>query len=480
MKRIVLAITTLLITISLAFSQNENDAFRYSFMKPGGTARFTSMGGAFGALGGDFSSLSINPAGLGVFRSSEITFTPTLDYSLVESSYYGTTSDDMKYNFNLNNLGIVFVLPLTRPVDQPGWKSLNFGFGINRHNNYNQRWIAEGFNTESSLMTDFRDQANREGSVSNLDDFSTGLAWDSWLLYLIDGQFEVDMPNGRVLQRQETNTSGSIREFVLSMGANYDDRLFLGATIGLPSVRYEESTIFVETDRDNENSVFNSLTYTNKFNTSGTGFNLKVGAIYRITDMIRIGGALHTPTFFKLEDEYNANMRSSLNLDDYENYASSPNGWFSYELNTPMKAIGSLGLVFGTAGLLSFDYEYVDYTRMRLRSDDFMFSEENRIIRENFTSSHNFRLGGEVRLEPIVLRGGYAFYSSPYKTGVNDGQQSVVSAGIGIRERHYFVDFGYAMTFFSEDYYLYSAQFVRPVKNNYTMSRFMLTMGFRF
>lgn len=449
-------------------------------MKPGGTARFTSMGGAFGALGGDFSSLSINPAGLGVFRSSEITFTPTLDYSMVESSYYGNLEDDMKYNFNLNNLGIVFVLPITRPVDQPGWKSINFGFGINRHNNYNQRWIAEGFNTESSLMTDFRDQANREGSVSNLDDFSTGLAWDSWLLYLIDGQFAVDMPNGRVLQRQETNTSGSIREFVLSMGANYDDRLFLGATIGLPSVRYEESTIFVETDRDNENSVFNSLTYTNKFNTSGTGFNLKVGAIYRITDMIRIGGALHTPTFFKLEDEYNATMRSSLNLDDYENYASSPNGWFKYELNTPMKAIGSLGLVFGTAGLLSFDYEYVDYTRMRLRSDDFMFSDENRIIRDNFTAQHNFRLGGEVRLEPIVLRGGYAFYSSPYKTGVNDGQQSVVSAGIGIRERHYFVDFGYAMTFFSEDYYLYSAQFVRPVENNYTMSRFMLTMGFRF
>jgi hypothetical protein len=480
MKRIALAIATLLIFSSLAFSQNENDAFRYSFMKPGGTARFTSMGGAFGALGGDFSSLSINPAGLGVFRSSEITFTPTLDYSMVESSYYGNLEDDMKYNFNLNNLGIVFVLPITRPVDQPGWKSINFGFGINRHNNYNQRWIAEGFNTESSLMTDFRDQANREGSVSNLDDFSTGLAWDSWLLYLIDGQFAVDMPNGRVLQRQETNTSGSIREFVLSMGANYDDRLFLGATIGLPSVRYEESTIFVETDRDNENSVFNSLTYTNKFNTSGTGFNLKVGAIYRITDMIRIGGALHTPTFFKLEDEYNATMRSSLNLDDYENYASSPNGWFKYELNTPMKAIGSLGLVFGTAGLLSFDYEYVDYTRMRLRSDDFMFSDENRIIRDNFTAQHNFRLGGEVRLEPIVLRGGYAFYSSPYKTGVNDGQQSVVSAGIGIRERHYFVDFGYAMTFFSEDYYLYSAQFVRPVENNYTMSRFMLTMGFRF
>ncbi|MBW6497098.1 MAG: hypothetical protein K0B09_01785 [Bacteroidales bacterium] len=480
MKRITLAMATLFLLSLQVFSQNENDAFRYSFMKPGGTARFTSMGGAFGALGGDFSSLSINPAGLGVFRSSEITLTPTVDYSLVESSYYGTTMDDMKYNFNLNNLGVVFALPISNPLDQPGWKSVNFGFGINRHNNFNQRWIAEGFNPESSLMTDFRNQANWEGSVSNLDDFSTGLAWDTWLLYQDNGEFLVDMPNGNVLQRQETSTSGSIREFVLSMAANYNDRLFLGATVGLPSVRYEESSIFVESDRDNESSVFNSLTYTNKFNTSGTGVNLKVGAIYRLTDMVRIGAALHTPTFYKLEDEYYATMRSSLNLESYENYSSSPDGWFKYELNTPMKAIGSLGLVFGTTGLISLDYEYVDYTRMRLRSDDYMFSTENSVIRNNFTAQHNFRLGGEVRLEPLVIRGGYAFYSSPYRTGVNDGQQSVISAGLGLRERHYFIDFGYSLSLLSEDYYLYSAEFVRPVENNYSMSRFMLTLGFRF
>ena len=480
MKRIAFAMIATLIISLPALSQNENDAFRYSFMKPGGTARFTSMGGAFGALGGDFSSLSTNPAGLAIFRSSEITFTPTLDFALVESTYYGSTQDDMKYNFNFNNLGVVFAIPITRPIDQPGWKSVNFGFGINRHNNFNQRWVAEGFNPQSSLMTDFLNQAIGEGSISNLDDFSTGLAWDTWLLYQVNGQFAVDMPNGGVLQRQETNSSGSIREFVLSVGANYNDFLFLGATLGLPSVRYEESSVFVETDRDNNNSIFKSLTYTNKFITSGSGFNLKVGAIIRPTDMVRLGVAVHTPTFFKLKDEYNAIMRSSLNLSDYTNYSSSPNGWFRYELNTPLKAIGSLGLVFGTAGLVSFDYEYVDYTRMRLRSDDYIFSSENNIIRENFTAQHNLRLGGELRVDPLVLRGGYAFYSSPYKTGVNDGQQSVVSAGIGIREKHYFIDFAYAYTFFREDYYLYSAQFVNPVDNQYSLSRFMLTLGFRF
>jgi len=479
MKKVLFSLIAVLLISIPAISQNENDAFRYSFMKPGGTARFTSMGGAFGALGGDFSSLSINPAGLGVFRSTEITFTPSLDYSLVESSYYGTTREDMKYSFNFNNLGVVFAIPLTSPIDQPGWKAINFGFGINRHNNYNQRWLAEGFNNESSLMTDFLNQAIREGSVSNLDDFSTGLAWDTWLLYQTDGQFDVDMPNGRVLQRQEMNTSGSIREFVFSMGANYDNRLYLGATLGLPSVKYEEASIFHETDRDNENSVFNSLTYTNNFRTSGTGINFKFGVIFRATDMIRLGGAIHTPTFYKLEDDYSASMRSSLNLADYTNYSSSPNGWFKYEVNTPLKAIGSLGLVFGSAGLISVDYEYVDFSKMRLRSKEYSFSAENNIISQNYVAQHNIRIGGELKIEPLSLRGGYAFYSSPYRSGVNDGKQSVVSAGIGIRERHYFVDLGYAYSFFNEDYYLYDAQYVKPVNNSFSNSRFVVTIGFR-
>lgn len=481
MKKITFALIATLLFSLTAFSQNENDALRYSFLKPGGTARFTSMGGAFGALGGDFSSLSTNPAGLAIFRTSEITFTPSLDYSRIESLYYGSLQDDMKYNFNFNNLGLVFVLPLSGSMDQPGWKSVNFGFGLNRHNNFNQRWIAEGFNNESSIMTDILDQAIGQGSVANLDDFLTGLAWDTWLLYQDDfGQFAVDMPNGRVLQRQETNSSGSIREMVISAGANYNDFIFLGLTVGIPTINYSETSVFTETDSQDLNTVFNSLTLTNNFKTTGSGFNLKAGVIVRANDMVRLGAAIHTPTFFELKDEYSSTMRSSLNLSEYTDEASSPNGWFNYELNTPLKAIGSLGLVFGNSGLVSIDYEYVDYTRMRLRSNEYSFSFENNIIRQNFVSQHNLRLGGELRFDPLVLRAGYAYYSSPYKEGVNEGQQSIISAGLGIRERYFFADFAYSYSFYNEDYYLYNAQFVNPVNNQFALSRFLLTFGFRF
>lgn len=482
MKKYSITLIIALMIGSFAFAQNETDALRYSQLIPGGTARFAAMGGAFGALGGDFSSLSINPAGIGIYRGSEITITPSLNYSQVETRYFNHFEDDMKYNFNLNNIGVVLTLPTSKPGEEGGWQFLNFGFGLNRHNNYNDRWIARGFNPNNSFMTSILEEARREGSVDRLNDFSTGLAWDTWLLGKDDVEgFFVDMPDGQVMQHQETNASGAIREFVISMGANYNDRLYLGATVGLPSVRYKEEIVFSEKDIENRNDIFNSLTYTNSLRTSGSGYNFKVGAILRVTDMLRLGGAFHTPTFFSLKDRYRASMRSDLNLPDFTDFARSPEGRFDYEINTPMKAIGSVGLVFGRSGLINIDYEYIDYTKARLRSNEYLFSDENNLIRSSFTQQHNVRVGGEVRLDPVILRAGYAYYSSPYASGVNDGQRSLISAGFGIREGDFFLDFAYNYAFHSEDYFMYTLESGGPIANrDFTASAFRATFGFRF
>jgi hypothetical protein len=493
MKKIrIAALFMILSTVFAASAQNEMDALRYSFTELGGTARFSSMGGAFGALGGDFSALSINPAGIGVFRSSEITITPSIGYHGAESSFYGTFEDDLKYSFNLNNIGVVFTIPTRQKSENGGWQFVNLGFGMNRHTNFNNRWVAQGFNTNSSLMTSILEEARNEGSVSNLNDFTTGLAWDTYLLDIDDGVFFVDMPDGNVQQRMEVNSAGSIREFVASVGANYNDKLYIGASVGLPSIDYENSSIFMESDQDNLSPFFNSLTYTNKYNTNGTGFNFKIGGIVRIADFIRLGGALHTPTFFQLKDEYQTSMRSDLDLDpetypdytDETSFSESPKGAFEYELNTPLKAIGSLGLVFGTTGLLSFDYEYTDYTNARLRSEDYMFTSENNMIRSNLNAQHNIRVGGEFRLEPVILRAGYGYYSSPYREGINDGVRNVLSAGFGLRDRNYSLDFAYSYSFYSEDYALYMIEnqsIPLPVaQRDFASSIFRLTLAWRF
>ncbi|HSV88977.1 MAG TPA: outer membrane protein transport protein [Bacteroidales bacterium] len=479
MNRIAISVSILLLSVQV-FSQNENDAYRYSVVTPGGTARFTSMAGAFGALGGDFSSIGVNPAGLGVFRISEFTLTPAFNQSNIETQYYGTLNIGSKNNLSLNNLGLVLAFPVGGPADLPGWKFINLAFGINSQNNFNHRWIAQGFNNESSLMTSFLEQAIIEGSVENLNNFSTGLAWDTYLLDRQNGQFFVDMPDGNVEQRRTNVTQGSVREFVVSVGANYNNRLFLGATLGLPSVRFEENFTFHEADIQNLNVFFNSLEYKYRLTTTGTGFNLKVGAILRATDMIRLGVAIHTPTFFNLEDEYQASMLSSLTLADYTDFAESPVGRFNYELNTPMRLIGSLGLVFGRSGLISVDYERIDYSRMRLQSDDYGFSHENRTISNNFTIQDIFRIGGEYRINPLVIRAGYAFHSSPFLQAINDGSRSVFSAGIGFMQQNFFLDLGYSVTNLRESFYPYDPSLVRPIEKRYALTRLNITAGLRF
>ena len=479
MKRILLIIV-LAISSQFATGQGATDAFRFSQVSPGGTARFTSMGGAFGALGGDFSSLSINPAGLGVFRGFEFIISPELQLSNIATTYYGDRMEDMDYNLNLNNLGVVMAIRTGHNSDAPGIRFINLGFGINRHNNFNHRWIASGFNNESSLMTSFLEQAIREGSINNLDNFSTGLAWDTHLLDRIDGQFFVDMPNGNVQQTRMNQTSGSVREFVASAAVNYNDQLFFGLTVGLPTIDFSENFQFEESDINNQSVYFNSLEYKYNLSTWGSGLNFKIGAIFRASNMLRLGAAFHSPTFYTLEDEFSASMRSSLTLAEYNNFANSPTGRFSYELHTPFRLIGSIALIFGQSGLISLDYEHTDFSTMRLRSDSYSFIQENQSIKDSFTSQQIIRIGGEYRLNPVTLRAGIMNYSNPFQDGINDASRTVFSLGVGFSQRNFFLDLGYTSTVFSEDFYPYDSNLVRPISKNYQLNGIKATLGLRF
>jgi len=475
-----------------AQAQNEIDALRYSMLNPGGTARFVSTGGAFSALGGDFSTLSTNPAGIAVYRSNEFTITPSLNFTNVNSSFMGTPEEDINYDFTLSNIGFVFSFNDPNALKETGWLGFQFGFGLNNLMNFNSRRIYEGFNTQNSLMSAFLDKANIEtdfnsmpNSQNQLDDYTTGLAWDSELLFInpSTNEYEVDMLKD-VLQKRSTHTSGSIRELNLSFGANYSNRLYMGASLGFPIIRFEKESTFTEEDSKGNDIEFNSLEFGETFKTRGTGFNFKIGAIFRATDMIRLAAAVHTPTFYNLEDTWQTNMQA-----DLVNFGIRDSVFFSkpllseYELTTPFKLTGGLGLVFGTTGLLSFDYEYADYTQMRLRSDGDLNSDQNKTIKSGFQQQHVIRAGGEIRLNPIVLRAGYAIHSNPYNDNITTLEKSTISAGLGIREQSYFIDFGYFISQYTEEFFqYYNLTGNRESAVNYDLARqgFMMTVGFRF
>lgn len=485
MKAIV--IISIFLTVGMIVNaQNEVDALRYSQLYHGGSARNVSMGGAFGALGGDPSVLSFNPAGLGVYRKSEFTFTPTFYLNEVSSDYYGNTSVDHKYNFNFNNMALI---ANANTGNDDGWISVNFGFGYNKLNNFHRHILVQGQNNESSITDYFAEMANGT-TYSNLNSFGEWLAWETYLIDPdnSDVQYISALPTEGVIQTKSITQTGSIGEYAFSMAGNYDNTLYIGGTIGIQAARFKESVIYTEEDPDSMIFDFNSMEYKQSLETRGTGVNFKFGLIYRPVDWIRIGGAIHSPTFFDLNDNYSTSMRSDFDSPDSirgdGNWVDSPSGKYNYSLTTPFRAIGSLAFVFKKVAILSVDYEFVDYTMSRLRATDYSFITENNSIQNNYNYAGNIRAGLEYRFGEFAIRGGYAIYQSPYNPAEvdNDGMMSAFSGGFGVRDKDFFFDIAYVYTMMDEDYYLYSPNVVNisPAAMSNTSSQIMATIGFKF
>ena len=480
-KKIITSIIALMCIISVN-AQNQVDALRYSQMYFGGTARSMGMAGAFGSAGADFSTASSNPAGLGLYKTSEFTFSPSFYRGKTLSEYNNGSADDEKFNFNINNVGIVFNAESKKEKEEemkPGWNNFQLAFGVNRLNNFNNRAIIEGDSPNSSLLNLFAVQANGN-KYNNLDNFGNALAFNTWLIDTFPGtsNYHSVIPKGGVLQRKLITTAGKIDEMIISMSANYSEKLYIGGTVGFPFVRYTEQSQYYEMDKADTLQDFKSFSYNEDLKTTGSGFNFKFGLIYRINDYVRIGLAMHTPTFYSLKDSYSKTMKSY--FDNGDHYVSnSPEGSFTYDLTTPMRAIGNVSFIIGKMGMINAEYEFVDYSDARLHSSTYKFFDENQVIRNSYTVSNNFKVGGELRLAPFSIRAGYALYSSPYKSNLNDGEKNFITFGLGMKENGYFIDMAYIYSFSEEDYYLYSGVPTAAL-NKISSHNIVLTLGVKY
>lgn len=489
MKRLIV-LTIGMACACLCWAQNEMDALRYSQSTFGGTARYNAMSGAFGALGADFSSLSSNPAGIAMFRKTELTITPAIFNQTTNSNYNGQTSSDSKFNFNLGNAGMVGTFNLHPNEDQGGWVSCNFGFGYNRMANFNNTISIQGPNVGGSSLVDLYLGAAGGQSISNLNQFAEGLAYNAYVIdYDSTNKNYFSAVPLNVLQRKTIQTSGSMGETVLSFGGNYENKLYLGATVGFQRIAYNEQSGYTETAVQSDTIYgFKSFTLNQQVGTHGTGINIKLGAIYRISDWIRIGAAFHSPTAFAMHDDYvytmNSDYTTTIAYAPGQHSATSPNGSYDYKLITAPRAIGSLGFVINKRGLIGFDYEFVDYSYTHFNSSDGSFFDVNDQIRKKYTSTGNIRVGGELKAtEHIAFRAGYAMYGNPYKSGVNtNASRTTYSAGIGLREKKYFIDLTYLVTKYNEKYYLYdpTGTTLNPTTNGFNMWSIMATFGVNF
>ncbi len=473
-------------------AQNVDDALRYSQIFYGGTARFMSMGGAFTALGGDISSLSQNPAGLGVFRSSELIITPQMYHIKTSAGFNGIVSDNLS-NFNLSQAGIVSNIVSNN--NETGLITLNVGYSFNKTNNLNQSIIIRGTSASSS-MADYWVLRADGSTKANLPD-DAWAANRTWLIDTLSGSNTLygtvfsnygDSPPskyGQTIRRIITN-EGYTGEHAISIGGNYSNKIFFGATLGISKLRYTSHYEHLESTNVALDSKFQNFTYTDHFEDKGTGYSLKIGAIIKPIDALRIGLAFHTPTWYKIDEYYYNDLTS--NFTDGGHYESSGNpSRFNYALATPYRLLAGVAVQIKKIAILSADYEYVDYSTARFSQtgDNYDYSDKNLNIRNSLKSTSNIRLGGELRLNKLYLRTGYGYYGKAFKTGEDnaDLDYSSISFGAGFREQNLSIDFAFTDYNYSQKYFLYPVDAnIDPAVANLSTIRnlFTLTFGYKF
>ncbi len=446
----------------LASAQDEADALRYSLLAPQGTARSMGFGGALGAIGGDFTSLGVNPAGIGVYRSSELSFTPSLKLNSSSSTYTGTATDDNGTNFNMNNLGVVFTSAAKgKRYKNSKWKSASFGFGVNRIADFNSNHTYSGYNNTSSASEVFlADAIAYPNDYDNLATFA-GLGYNAFLLDYNDSIGYTKTPSFTtgLNQMRRVEQRGGITDVSFSFGGNYEEKLMLGATIGIPSIRYTSNVTLREEDASgNPDNDFDYFEYTESLKTTGTGINLKLGFIYNFTNNFRAGAALHTPTFFALTDVQNKSLVS--NTEGFKSVVNpgdpnpntrvdAPPHEYQYSLVTPWRAVLSAAGIIGKRGFISVDYEYVDYSSAKFSFEDidsYYEAEANSGIKNMYKGASNLRIGGEARFDLLMLRLGFGYYGNPYQNATDGSERINYSAGVGFRFDNIFLDLGFNHT----------------------------------
>lgn len=464
-------------------AQNHVDALRYSQESLWGSARYVSMGGAFGALGANASSPSHNPAGIAVHTSNE--FSASISFTDIETTatYHSFKTFDKNSRSSIPNLNYLSA-NVFDPKQVGDWNRFNFGIGYNRLEDYNQNiHISSELNENISSFNDVI-YSNANGiSFENLYMFRELLAFNTYLIDTIGTVYDY-ISNANFTNTNQSfnsNQSGSKNEFYISFGTAYQDRLFVGGTIGFPSMEYNERNIIRETNASgsDEISELDGYEYITNLFASGSGINLKLGLIYKLEESIRYGFSIHTPTYYEINEEYWTNMKTEF-MNGTESYSSeSYLGFFDYRLTTPFKVINSLSFIIKKTAIISVDYELLDYSSSKLSADFNNYNFENNDIERIYRRSSNLRLGGELRIHPqLSLRGGYAYYSSPFAVNYNDASQEYLTLGAGLKVNQYFFDMALVNMLSNYDIYIYDDANAAAITS--TKSQVIFSAGFKF
>ena len=517
MYKIIVSFLALSLCLSVS-AQNELDAERMSMGGLAGTARVQGMGGAFSAAGGDFSAATLNPAGFALYKRSDFMFTTGLRFTRNQGALLGQQESDYRTRMGLTNMGLV-IQGNYEPYSQygrdqqkgPKLRSYSFHAGFNQLENYYRHTQAQGFNADNSFSSYLANRA--QGATPSQLPFGS-LAEMGYFVWLIDPnaadstRYTAAAPSN-VNQSVRRIETGRLNEWNFGMSGNFEDVVYAGITLGVRSLDYRSNFEFTEEDTRNvhgswgtynaataDSVGFRRLTYSEEFNTTGTGVNIGFGVIVRPADFVRLGLSAQSPTWYSLTDQYTSSLNNTSDANQTYRYNSDA-GFFEYSFTTPYRVTGGASFVIAKALLLNADVDMLDYRTSRFTSTTYGFRAENQTIRNMFDRAYNYRFGAEYKYGPVYFRSGFAWfdpvmnetgnsYSDVTSNGVmriNAGRR-FITGGLGYREEGFYIDLALVNQRFQDKYSAYSGAdlsgFAPVIVNTVTRNMYLLTVGFRW
>ena len=485
-----------------------------------GTARFVGMGGSMGALGADLSVINTNPAGMALYRKGDVSITAGLSTLNSDAKYLGNKQSSDKTFLSFDNLGLVFVAGeygMEDFIEGSVLKGLNFGINMKKRNDFDKEFAmsgGSGFNDKAGnwvqLSQMYQMQALYDMSQFDMNNISYTNYTDLnnyWLALLgadaglfNDNYEPVYLPD-RVCYYSEEK--GGVNEVDLNISCNLNDQVYLGLSLGLYYADYSRYSYYGEDDSEGE-----LYTLHNWYSTTGSGFDVKFGAIFRPFKYspFKFGIAVHTPTWYSLEDVMSARIEGlendkSTGIMDTHDYDFSYGDDFivNYRMSTPWRLNLSASYIFGASLAVNAEYEYADYSTAKMEYDDGcnMYAMEEE-FKSNMKDVHTFRIGAEYNLgNNMSLRCGYNYMTAPFNHDagkynisatntsteyLNRLETNIITLGAGYRDTSFYMDFAYQLSLQKADFYpYYDPEYENPAATVEDMkNRLVVTCGFRF
>ncbi len=454
-----IAFSILLLTFSLGVvAQSYVDLVRYARPDDIGSARYMALGGAFSALGNDFSAVSMNPAGIAVYRHPEMSISTYFRNTQTTTSHYG---DDLAWNDNqlrFSQLGFVF------HANAGHDSHVNIGLRYNRTNDYGFDQRIDASDVNSSVLQEWEAAANQFAGGGQ-DLFQSGLVYealanDVGLLEYQNNMWSRTSGGSAIRQQQSFNSNGGKGIYAIDLGLQTNNRWNIGVSLEIPTLTYSYSETYTESNYD-AGSYARQMDWRNEYDILGVGVQLKFGLIFTPEDYGRFSAYLHTPTWWGMRQEGETEVTSFPASGGVQS-SFLPFNTYNFSVQTPMKFGVGYAYVFEKNGLISIDYAIQGMQYAEASSPE--FPGELDYINEdaqNFLQTwHDLRAGAEWRIDKFFVRGGIHYTTTAFEEGTDIASQ--YATGFGYKENKWGLDVTYSLRNRQNEFYLYAPELVAP------------------